>query len=130
MPRLPLSEIKIGDEPLTDTLTNAAKYYAVLFIEDRQTGEVTNHSKHTTGLNTRDETLIIKKFSRDWVMLQIHNFAYKDEFEFIVAKMKNYLGAEPLAIFEAELAKLPARSDATFEAILKQSKPAGFKAEE
>lgn len=86
----------------TFTLDNAAKQYAAWFMADAG------------------------KFDRAWVMKQFYNFTFKDEFEFIRDKVRGMLAGDPLAAFEAELAKLDPRSDAVFAALLEQKRPAGY----
>ena len=95
----------------TKTLDGAAQYYAARFIEDKA---VMNGGK--------------LKFDRPWVMKQLYNFTYKDEFEYIVARMKEEMGAKPLAAFEAELAKLPPRTDEVFHRLLAEKLGIGVEA--
>lgn len=84
------------------TLDGAAKDYAAWFLADKG------------------------RFDRDWVMKQFYNFTFKDEFEYLVAALKRHLGADPLADFEARVAKLEPRTDAVFAELLEQKRPAGY----
>lgn len=85
------------------TLDNAAKDYAVYFIRNEG---VTLNGK--------------VKFDRDWVILQFYNFWYKDEFEYVVERVRGYLRADILDDFNARIAKLEPRTDKVFAEMLEQ----------
>lgn len=106
-----------------------AKHHAAMFLEDKQDGEVVQRTKFTTGAK-EGEPVTVRRFSRDWIMLQFHNFTFKDEFDFIVREFRNLLGAAALADFEARLAQFPPRSDEMFKRMLDEKRPAGYEPKE
>lgn len=109
-------------------LTGWAQHHAAMFTADRQDGpEVNRRVDHGAGEYTG---IKLRQFSRDWIMLQFHNFTFKDEFEFIVARFRALLGPEPLAEFERRLAEFPPRSDEAFARLLDEKCPAGYQPKE
>lgn len=115
-------------EDTIKALDGWAKHHAGMFLADRQDGPVVNRRvDHGGGEYTG---LTMRQFSRDWIMLQFHNFTYKDEFDHIVGRFRSLLGAEALADFEARLAQFPPRSDEAFAALLEQKRPAGYQPKE
>jgi len=79
------------------TLDNAARYYAGCFLQDRG------------------------KFGRDWVMGQMFNFTYRDEFDHIVAALKNNLAGQTKADFNSDgLNRFTPRTDDVFERMLRE----------
>lgn len=104
-------------------LKDWAKHHAAMFIEDRQDGEAVERRKDSGG---EGERINVRRFSRDWIMLQLFNITFKDEFEFIVGEFRQLLGAAALSDFEARLAGFPARSDAVFAALLEAKRPDGY----
>lgn len=101
-----------------------AKHHAAMFLEDRQSGELVDRAfDHGAGNKTPVQ---VARFSRDWIMLQFHNFTFKDEFDHIVAQFRRLLGPDALADFERRLAAFPARSDETFARLLQEKRPAGY----
>lgn len=109
-----------------EALKGWAKHHAALFIEDRQDGEVVDRGKYVYPRRMDAERVSIRRFSRDWIMLQFYNFTYKDEFEFIVSEFRGKLGTADLADFETRLSAFPARSDEAFAALLDEKRPAGY----
>lgn len=104
----------------TKTLDEAAKYYAGLFLADKQDGPVVTRTQFTAG-RKEGMPVSVRQFSRAWVMLQFFNFTFKDEFEYIVAAVRQHLGTKPLADFDAELARFPPRTDEMFQRMLAET---------
>jgi hypothetical protein len=104
----------------TKTLDEAAKYYASVFVQDRKDGPVVNRTRYTTGRKEGEPTTV-QQFSREWVMLQFFNFTFKDEFDYIVAAVRQQLGPDPLAVFNAELAKFTPRTEEMFQQMLAET---------
>jgi hypothetical protein len=111
------------------TLDGWTQHHAALFIQDKQDGPTVERTKFTKGRKV-GEPVQVKHFSRDWIMLQLFNITYKDEFEHIVAAFRQRLGAADLADFEARLAEFPSRSDESFRAMLEEMRPAGYQPKE
>lgn len=81
----------------TQTLDNAARYYAGLFIADRGAR------------------------NRDWVMGQFYNFTFRDEFDFVATSLKNCLSPQGAADFNAlAAARFTPRTDEVFESLLRE----------
>jgi hypothetical protein len=81
----------------TKTLDNAALYYAGCFLQNRG------------------------RFNRDWVVGQMYSFTYRDEFDHIVAAVKNNLAGQAKADFNsAGLNRFEPRTDEVFEAMLRE----------
>lgn len=77
------------------TLDGAAKYYAGLYFSDRA------------------------PFDRAWVMSEMYKFAYKDEFDYILAQMKQIMGPIPNAdLTSRALTKFTDRTDEVFAGTL------------
>lgn len=104
----------------TATLDAAAKYYASLFVQDKPDGPVVQRTRFTTG-RKEGQSETVRQFSRAWVMLQFFNFTFKDEFDYIVAAVRRQLGPDPLAAFDAELAKFPPRTEEMFQRMLAET---------
>jgi hypothetical protein len=104
----------------TQTLDEAAKYYAGLFLADKKDGPIARRTRFTTG-RKEGIPVSVRQFSREWVMLQFFNFTFKDEFDYIVAAVRQHLGPKPLADFDAELAKFPPRTDEMFQRMLSET---------
>lgn len=108
-----------------EALQGWSKHHAALFIEDKTDGELVTRVKFTKGAKEGD-TVQVKRFSREWIMLQFYNFTFKDEFDFIVQDFKRHLGSAALSDFQARLSQLPSRSDETFARLLEEKQPAGY----
>lgn len=106
-------------------LKGFAQHYAAMFVADKQSGPSITMTKYTTGRKT-GEPVIVKKHSRDWIMVELFNLTYKDEFEFVVREFRQHLGPAVLEDFETRLAQFPTRSDTTFKAMLDEMRPAGY----
>lgn len=81
-----------------NALNGYAKQWAVWYIQGYQTGNA----------ETR---------KRDWLIQEFYNFTYKDEFEYLEARVRKHLTDEDLAEFNKEIAKLKKdspRSDEVF----------------
>lgn len=109
-----------------DALKGWAKHHAAMFVEDKTDGELVDRSRFTDGHKGGKVPVTLHRFSRDWVMLQLHNMTYKDEFEFVVEEMKQHLGKAALADFEARVSQFPPRSDEAFARVLEEMRPAGY----
>ena len=96
-----------------------AKENAALFIQDRVDGQVVQRSRG-------GKIVDVRRSSRDWIMLQFYNMTFKDEFDFIIQEFKGHLGAAALNDFELRLAKLEPRTDAVFQQMLDEKRPAGY----
>lgn len=114
----------------TATLDTFAKDRAISYIRDQAVphlrAEVDAAGLPILDADGKPKLKSVKKFDRAWVMQDLFNIRYKDEFDYVVAAMRRHMGPEPLAAFDADLAKLPARDDAVFRQLLEQHKPAPF----
>jgi len=81
----------------TTTLDGAVKYHTGLFFADQG------------------------KFNRDFVLDNMQNFHFKDEYEYVLAGMRKSLAGDVLAEFNRGVTRLhKPRSDKTFKDLLKQ----------
>ncbi len=86
----------------TDTLDLAAKQYAAWYVAD------------------------IAPFDRAFVMQEFYNFTFKDEFGYLVGKIRSHLGPDPAADFDLAVSALEPRSDEVFHALLEEKRPVGY----
>ncbi len=79
------------------TLNGAAKHYASIYMADGS-----------------------GRFSRPWVLRQLQNLHYRDEFNFLVEAMLNRLAGQTLSDLNSDLGALPPRMDEAFERVLRE----------
>lgn len=91
----------------TTTLENFSDYLASEFMKPRSI------------VSPRDKERFIS--GRPFVMQELYNLFYKDEFYIVVSGLKERLGTKPLTDLEAELKKLEPRKDKVFVELLKKN---------
>lgn len=110
----------------TRTLDAAAADYAAHFLRDSVFSETTRKAKPPSPTRpwllrrifhsgAEDEPEMAAVAGREWVMQNLYNLTFKDEFDHLVEGVKAHLGPKPLAEFEALAAKrFGPRSDRVF----------------